>query len=61
VELPCCTPVLYKAPLFDSIHDFVTFDSVRIPDFLAVNPKSPAQSVNDLIARRNPNEQGEHK
>jgi tripartite-type tricarboxylate transporter receptor subunit TctC len=45
------TPVLYKAPLFDPMRDFVPLSMVSgSPMFLAVNPKGPVQSVKELIA-----------
>jgi tripartite-type tricarboxylate transporter receptor subunit TctC len=44
-------PILYKAPLFNSMNDFVPLSMVSgSPMFLAVNPKGPVQSVKDLIA-----------
>jgi len=54
------TPVLYKAPLFDPMADFVPLSMVSgSPFFLATSPRSPIHSVADLIriAKAKPKQQ----
>lgn len=52
-------PVLYKAPLFDPLRDFVPLAMVSgSPFFLVLSPKLQAESVGDLVrlAKERPNQ-----